>query len=165
MLEVLEGIAQVNNEWGIDHGAWSLLIHLFLKEDVPVVMLSVDGLANGQEMIEIGKRLSFLRDQGVLSLGSGNIVHNLRLVDFNQVDEVNFAKSFGDLVKQDVLNRNWDSLIEYTGRVDSSLAIPTKDHSFPFLVILGVSCLADRCVVMNEGFELGFISMTSYLFE
>ncbi|MDD2533855.1 MAG: class III extradiol ring-cleavage dioxygenase, partial [Eubacteriales bacterium] len=104
--------AQINNEWGIDHGTWSVLVHLFPNATIPVVQLSVDQAMQPAEHFALGQRLRALRDEGVLILGSGNIVHNLRRVDFQQPGGAKWAERFDLAVSERILSRDFASLFE-----------------------------------------------------
>lgn len=153
-----------NNNWGIDHGTWSVLKWMYPKADIPICQLSIDADASGQDYYEIGEKLAPLRDEDILIIGSGNIVHNLRMVDWNQPKGFDWAKRFDGLVKEHILKRKVDPLIDFKNLPDSKLAIPTKDHYAPLLYVLGAAG-QDRARIFNEACELGSLSMTSYLFE
>jgi 4,5-DOPA dioxygenase extradiol len=130
-----------DNQWGLDHGAWSILKHIFPKADIPVFQLSIDFYQPMQYHFDLANRLKQLREQGVLVIGSGNIVHNLALV-FSKEDNAPFewAAEFDEIVKERIVNKDFTSLINYEkfGRV-ASLAIPTVDHYVPLLYTLGMA--------------------------
>lgn len=155
-----------NGEWGLDHGTWSVLVHMFPKADIPVVQLSIDGRQPAAYHLELGKRLSPLRDQGVLIMGSGNIVHNLRLMDRSLVGEgPEWAGRFDSMVQRYVREGDDDALVAYERHPDSELAIPTPDHYLPLLYAVGVRRNDDTTEVIVDGLDLGCVSMTSVQFR
>jgi 4,5-DOPA dioxygenase extradiol len=141
--EVIKLVPEIkeDNQWGLDHGAWSILKHIFPKADIPVFQLSIDFYQPMQYHFDLANRLKQLREQGVLVIGSGNIVHNLALV-FSKEDNAPFewAAEFDEIVKERIVNKDFTSLINYEkfGRV-ASLAIPTVDHYVPLLYTLGMA--------------------------
>lgn len=154
------------DQWGLDHGTWSVLVHMFPEADVPVVQLSIDGRQPAAYHLELGKRLAPLRDQGVLVLGSGNIVHNLRLMDRSlQGVGPEWAARFDTMVQTYVENGDDSALVSYERHPDSELAIPTPDHYLPLLYSVGVRGNDDTCDVIVDGLDLGCVSMTSYQFR
>jgi 4,5-DOPA dioxygenase extradiol len=153
-------------QWGLDHGTWSVLVHMFPEADVPVVQLSIDGRQPAAYHLELGKRLRPLRDQGVLILGSGNIVHNLRLMDRSLVGVgPEWASRFDAKVQDYVSNGDDEALVSYERHADHDLAIPTPDHYLPLLYAVGVRQNDDVCQVIVDGLDLGCVSMTSYQFR
>ena len=153
-------------QWGLDHGTWSVLVHMFPEADVPVVQLSIDGRQPAAYHLELGKRLAPLRDQGVLVMGSGNIVHNLRLMDRSlQGVGPEWAARFDTLVQRYVQNGDDEALVDYGRHPDSDLAIPTPDHYLPLLYSVGVRRNDDACDVIVDGLDLGCVSMTAYQFR
>jgi 4,5-DOPA dioxygenase extradiol len=156
-----------DNSWGIDHGTWSVLVHMYPERDIPVIQLSIDATASPEEHYQIGKELKELREQGVLLLASGNIVHNLGAVDFSMENEgYEWAYEFDNLIKRDIINKNFNSVINYkTLGKTAGMAVPTPDHFYPILYILGSAYEEDKISVYNDKCVLGSLSMTSYLFE
>jgi len=165
VLELLEGSAAVNNEWGIDHGVWSVLSNMYPDADVPVVMVSTDMSAGSDAQFATGRKLSALRDEGALILASGNIVHNLRMVSWNMTDGYEWALRFDSAMRDAVSAGNFRTAVQYQSLPDAHKAIPTSEHYYPFLVSLGAASEKDKITVWNEYCELGSMSMTSYLFE
>ena len=163
-LALLGGIAEADNDWGIDHGAWSVLCNLYPACDVPVVMISCDETASPEEMVEVGARLRPLRDEGALILASGNVVHNLRLVDWGNANGTPWADSFDLAIRDAVLERSFDVAVNYRALPDYRLAVPTPEHYLPLLAALGAACDDDSIEVFNDYRELASMSMTSYLF-
>ncbi|MFA7636853.1 MAG: 4,5-DOPA dioxygenase extradiol [Monoglobales bacterium] len=156
-----------DNSWGIDHGTWSVLVHMYPNRDIPLFQISIDAAAPPVEHYKIGRELKSLREQGVLIFGSGNIVHNLRLVDWNQENKgFDWAYEFDEYVYENVIGKNHDNILRFNelGNI-ASLAVPTPDHFYPLLYVLGASREDDKISVYNKSCELGSLSMTAYLFE
>ncbi|NLC96678.1 MAG: 4,5-DOPA dioxygenase extradiol [Erysipelotrichaceae bacterium] len=159
--------SKFDNSWGIDHGTWSVLIHMYPNVDIPVFQISIDADAPAIEHYKIGKQLKSLRNQGVLLFSTGNIVHNLRLVDWNMSDKgYDWAYKFDDFVFDNIMNKNYEDIVNYKNQKDiARLAIPTPDHFYPLLYSLGAVDDDDKVSVYNKSCELGSLSMTSYLWE
>jgi 4,5-DOPA dioxygenase extradiol len=154
------------DSWGIDHGTWSVLVHVFPRADVPVVQLSIDATKSFEEHFLLGTRLVALRNKGVLVLGSGNVVHNLRLINWSQPEEgYPWARRFDSLVAEAML-RNPSEVLSLTSLPDFPAAAPTPDHFIPLLYIAGMASAAklDPPEVTAEGYAFGALSMTSYVF-
>ena len=162
--DILGQEVEINNEWGIDHGAWSVLVHVFPKAGIPVVQLSVDARKSPEEVYEIGVKLSILREEGYLLMASGNIVHNLYDVKLNQEsgneDTLSFDKDFTDWV----VTKEKKKYFSYEKHPSASYAVPTVDHLYPVFYALGAS-LGQELLVMNQDATLNSISMTSYIFS
>lgn len=152
--EVIKLVPEIreDSKWGLDHGAWSILKHIFPKADIPVFQLSIDFYQSMQYHFDLASRLKHLREQGVLVIGSGNIVHNLSLV-FSKEDNSPFewATEFDEIVKNSINNRDFQSLVNYEkfGRV-ANLAIPTVDHYVPLLYALGLAEAEDEITYTYE---------------
>ncbi|MFN8575389.1 MAG: 4,5-DOPA dioxygenase extradiol [Candidatus Sericytochromatia bacterium] len=154
-------------EWGLDHGTWSILCKMYPNADIPVIQLSIDYSKNAQFHYNLGKELSFLRDKGVMIIGSGNIIHNLRLADLSEtLEPYDWCKRF-DLVSRDlILSNNHNSLINYENLgQDALLSIPTPDHYFPLLYILGLQDEKDKISFPIEGLSFRSGSMRSVLYQ
>jgi 4,5-DOPA dioxygenase extradiol len=152
--------------WGLDHGAWSVLRHMYPNADVPVVQLSIDRGRHGEFHYEIGMRLACLRAEGVLVLGSGNVVHNLSAMVWGEGSQsYEWARRFEALSKELLLAENDQSLIQYEklGR-DAQLSIPTPDHYLPLLYSLGTRQPGDAVTFPIEGIDGGSISMLAVRF-
>ncbi len=147
--------------WGLDHGTWSVLKHLYPAADIPVIQLSLDMTRPPEEHFKLGEELRFLRQQGVLIVGSGNIVHNLRQIDWNEAAPAfDWAQSFDELVKEKISSRDFSPLFEEVLRTKSGqLAVPTLDHYLPLLYILGASEASDAVKFPFVGFQHASISM------
>ncbi len=155
-----------DNGWGIDHGTWSVLVHLFPEADVPVVQLSVDARKSPQAHLELGRALAPLRDEGVLILGSGNVVHNLHLIGWNVPGGFPWADAFDRYIRGCIEAGDYASVADYRGAGESAeKAFFTPDHYFPLLYALGAADAADGLTVFNDARVYGSISMTGYLFQ
>lgn len=157
--------AKVDNTWGIDHGVWSVLSNMYPEADVPIVMVSVDASAAPQSMFEIGQKLEALREEGIMIVCSGNVVHNLRLVNWRMRGGEKWADDFDVLVKNLIEKKDYESVVNFPLLKDWQKAIPTTEHYYPLLVALGAAGKDSKVMVWNEYRELGSMSMTSYLFE
>jgi 4,5-DOPA dioxygenase extradiol len=165
VLDLLGDKTKVDNSWGIDHGTWSVLNHVFPEADVPVIQLSIDANATMEEHFETGKKLRGLREQGVLILGSGNVVHNLSLIDWDNQGGETWAVEFDGYIKQNILGHNYENVIEYQqAGISSNRAFYTTEHFVPLLVVLGSSNAGDSIKVFNDTCIMGSMSMTGYLF-
>ncbi|GAA5233774.1 4,5-DOPA dioxygenase extradiol [Verticiella sediminum] len=156
---------ELDQGWGLDHGAWSVLRHLYPAADVPVVQLSLDRMAAPAAHYAIGCALSRLREEGVLLLGSGNIVHNLAAMDWRRRDsEYPWARRFEDHVIQAIRTGEHEGLWEYPrlGQ-DAALAVPTPDHYLPLLYVMGAARGDDAVRLLTPHIEYGSLSMTSVL--
>lgn len=169
--QVIENIQYTNiegtREWGIDHGAWSVLKHMFPKANIPVVQLSIDFSQPPQFHFELGESLSFLREQNVLIIGSGNLIHNLRTVDF-QNKEISPSQSWVNnldiSITQAIESQDYDKLLNYYDLPHASLGINNPDHYLPFLYTLG----AGKNGIISypyEGYELGTLDMRCVRFD
>lgn len=152
------------DSWGIDHGTWSVLAHLFPKADVPVVQLSIHSGENLRYHLELGSSLAALRERGVFIVCSGNVVHNLRLVDWGRPDGgSDWAGRFDARVK-DVMTSHPEQLADVTAHPDYGLSVPTEEHFLPLAYLAGLCASAGQpAQVLVEGATLGSITMTSYV--
>lgn len=155
----------VNNDWGIDHGAWSVLNHMYSNGDIPVVQLSVNAGATAEEKYKIGQQLKGLRDEEILIIGSGNIVHNLSHMSPNKKDPFPWAEKFESFVKNAILEKNHQKCIHYYRLEDSAhFSVPMSDHYDPLLYILGTCHKTDEVTIFNNEIVMGSVSMTSFIF-
>ena len=160
---LLDTSVRVDDSWGIDHGTWTVLIHMFPNADIPVVQLSVDALSSPQSHYELGKRLQPLRDEGYLIFASGNVVHNLRRVEWENPNGSEACLAFNQDVKEKVLARADEAVIQYHKLPHAAYAVPTPDHFLPLLYTLGAA-EGETPSVFNDRCNLGAIAMTGFAF-
>ncbi|MCB0280847.1 MAG: dioxygenase, partial [Calditrichaeota bacterium] len=153
---------ELDMNWGLDHGTWSVLRHLFPDASVPVIQLSIDYYQEPEFYFNFGKLLRFLRDQNVLLIGSGNIVHNLGRMTLDD-SASDWAIEFDRLIKQLIDQRDFQKLIDFKNLSDSKLAIPTAEHYLPLLYILGALDADDEIEWFNEVCMNSSISMRSFV--
>jgi 4,5-DOPA dioxygenase extradiol len=151
------------DSWGLDHGTWSVLVHAFPEADIPVVQLSIDAQKPFDDHLELGARLAPLRDSGVLVVGSGNVVHNLRKVDWGRPDHgFAWAHAFDEDARA-LMASTPDELGRLQEHQAFAQAVPTPDHFIPLLYVAGLAAAAGRpAVTLVEGYAMGSLSMTSY---
>jgi 4,5-DOPA dioxygenase extradiol len=152
-------------EWGLDHGTWTVLKHLYPDADIPVVQMSLDATLSSFEHYVLAKKLAPLREQGVLIIGSGNVVHNLRTADFSSRLIYPWAERFNDFFKKNLLSGNHDLLIDpfkNQEQDDANLSIPTLEHYWPALYILALQEVDERVEIFTDGIDLASISMLSF---
>lgn len=160
-------IVKLDESWGLDHGTWSVLKHMFPNADIPVVQLSIDETQPPAFHYEMGLRLKPLREEDVLILGSGNIVHNLASYRWNDKDNSPFdwAIGFETFVKRMVNEGDHEPLINYQKfGSDAHLAVPIPDHYLPFLYILGLCMKTDEISYPVNGIDGGSVSMLAVQF-
>jgi len=153
---------KLDASWGLDHGTWSVLCHIYPDADVPVIQLSIDEIKPATFHHEIGERLSVLRDEGVLIFGSGNLVHNLHTYAWGRhmPEPFDWASRFESQAKELILSNNCEPLMHYeTLGPDAELAIPTPEHYLPLLYVLGARREDDAITFPVEGVDGGSISM------
>ncbi|MDQ0022358.1 4,5-DOPA dioxygenase extradiol [Variovorax paradoxus] len=150
-------------QWGLDHGTWTVLKHLYPKADIPVFQLSIDYDKPAAFHYAVGRDLAALRDKGVLVMGSGNVVHNLRATDRGTPDGLTasrpWAQSFDDAVKTALAGRDDRALVTYEKLEGAATAVAMPDHYFPFLYALGAAGSSERAKTIYEGFQSGTLSM------
>lgn len=150
-----------DDAWGLDHGAWSVLAHLFPAADIPVVQLSIDRTRPAQFHYETGARLASLRDESVLILGSGNVVHNLGMLRWDApADAYDWALRFEQAVKDRLLRHDHAALVDWE-RLDAQarLAVPTPEHYLPLLYSIAVQREGEAASFPVEGIDRGSLSM------
>lgn len=152
---------KLDNSWGLDHGTWSVLRHVYPAADIPIVQLSIDETKPASFHFETGKKLALLREEGVLIVGSGNIVHNLRVFAWGR-DPYDWATRFESTARQMIVASENKSLINYEklGR-DAALSIPTPEHYLPLLYVLAARQEGEAVRFPVEGVDSGSISMLS----
>ncbi|MFW9947999.1 MAG: 4,5-DOPA dioxygenase extradiol [Candidatus Odinarchaeota archaeon] len=156
--------------WGYDHASWAILKHIYPKANIPMIELSLDYVFNDWRIKPIeyhyrmAQNLAFLRREGVLIIGSGNIVHNLRMIDYDvNAPIMEWAKELDAVVKENIIDKNYDVLvhIEKLG-ANARIGIPTWDHYLPMIYIIGLQEAEDSVKFVHEGFQHGSISMRCF---
>jgi len=161
---IKEAKVQADASWGLDHGTWSVLCRMYPSADVPVLQLSLDGRQPSQFHYELGRELAALRDQGVLILGSGNIVHNLYEIDWGAGPPFTWAESFDESVKSRLTSRDDNALIHYEEMDEAArMSIPTNEHYLPMLYVLGASNGGERLRFFNERVVYGSVGMRGFV--
>lgn len=156
---------QLDTSWGLDHGAWSVLVKMFPAADIPVIQLSLDETQPDSFHVDVGRRLAPLRDEGVLILGSGSVVHNLRTVRWNDNQPYDWATLFNDTVRDCLLRRDITHLADYAHwGPHAQLSAPTPEHFQPLLVVAGMLQEGEPVSIPTDGVEMGSLSMLSAAF-
>jgi len=153
---------KLDESWGLDHGTWSVLRHVYPDADVPVVQLSIDKTQSAAFHFELGRKLASLRDERVLIMGSGNLIHNLHAYSWglHMSDPYDWAVRFEAKAKEMMLGRKYKKLVEYEKLgPEAMLSIPTPDHYLPLLYVLGASQERDATTFPIEGVDGGSVSM------
>ncbi|RWX00429.1 4,5-DOPA-extradiol-dioxygenase [Flavobacterium cerinum] len=156
----------LDHDWGLDHGTWTVVRHMYPNADIPVLQLSIDYGRPPEYHYELAKEIASLRKKGVLIIGSGNMVHNLRMVDWQKLNEPNYgfdwAIEMNDIFKQKIADGNHKALIDYENlNKAAKLAIPTPDHYYPLLYNLGLQDNNDTISFFNDKLVGGSLNMTS----
>jgi 4,5-DOPA dioxygenase extradiol len=161
------GPIALSTHWGIDHGSWAVLKHIYPLHDIPVIQLSLDATKNEQEHFALASLLLPLRSEGVLIIGSGNIVHNLRLMSWQQFGEEPFdwARTFDLQVKEALEKGDNDPLVRYDARDRDAAdrSVPTNEHYLPLLYIAALRQKGEEIEFIHEGFQHRSVSMRSFL--
>jgi 4,5-DOPA dioxygenase extradiol len=152
-----------HDQWGIDHGTWSVLAHMFPDADVPVVQLSINALKPFDYHVALGRRLAVLRERGVLILGSGNVVHNLGRIQWNEPTAgFDWARRFDEAARE-LMADSPGTITELSGHPDYGLAVPTPDHFIPLLYLAGVAAEhGESARALLRGYAMGSLSMTCF---
>lgn len=173
LAELSSGEVRCDLSWGLDHASWAVLKHIYPEADVPVFELSLDyfpGTFNEKPLrhhYELAKKLAKVREEGVLVLGSGNAVHNLRMIDFGDTDArpYDWARAFDDKLREALLTGNDDLLMDYRAMLGGDLAVPTLDHYLPMIYVLGMRQPGESLEFVHEGFQNRSISMRSFIIK
>ncbi len=168
--ELAERVAQMlepiavgrDSDWGLDHGTWSVLVHIYPDADIPVVQLSIDETKTASWHYQLARRLAPLRDEGVLILGSGNLVHNLHAYSWGRrsVGPYDWAIRFETMARERLLTGDFEPLVAYESMgKEAMLAAPTPDHYLPLIYVLAQYSEGEPIRFPVEGFDGGSISM------
>jgi 4,5-DOPA dioxygenase extradiol len=157
---------ELDEHWGLDHGAWSVIKHLYPKADIPVIQLSIDYTKDANYHFELAKQLKSLRKKGILIIGSGNSVHNLGLVDFKNINKVDYGYDWAiearSTINKWLIDGNFDPLKKYKQQSKAiQLAAPSPDHFLPLIYSLGLKDEKEQLSLFNDKLLAGSLSMTS----
>jgi 4,5-DOPA dioxygenase extradiol len=162
---VTKTAVHLDDKWGLDHGAWSVIKHLYPNADVPVIQLSLDYTQTPQYHYELAKELASLREKGVLIIASGNMVHNLRMVSWNRLDEefaFDWALEASDKMKNFIMSGDHKQLINFQSQGNAfNLAIPSPEHYLPLLYTLALKSEKEKVSLFNDKPVAGALTMTS----
>ncbi len=161
---------ELDNKWGLDHGAWSVIKHLYPAADVPVIQMSLDYTKDAAYHYELAKEIAALRDKGILIIGSGNMVHNLGILAWDKLNTAGFGYDWAieanDTMKKLIISGNHQPLIDYREQGKSfQLAIPTPEHYLPLLYILALQAKDEKVSLFNDKAIAGSLTMTSVKIE
>ena len=154
------------DSWGLDHGAWSVIRHLYPEANIPVIQMSIDYTKSAQYHFELTEKLSKLRDKGILIIGSGNIIHNLRLIDWRNINTVgagwDWAIEARAKTNEWIMDGNYQNLINFEKQGTAlQNAVPTPDHYLPLIYTLGLKKKTEEISLFNDELIGGSLSMTS----
>lgn len=157
---------ELDHSWGLDHGAWSVIKHLYPNADIPVIQMSIDYSKDAQYHYELAQEISRLREKGVLIIGSGNMVHNLSMVDWKNINTIGHGYDWALEVKEKmnnwILDGNHQALIDYKKQGTAfQYAIPTPEHYLPLLYVLGLKSKSEEIELFNDKALAGSLTMTS----
>jgi 4,5-DOPA dioxygenase extradiol len=163
---ITQGEVGLDDKWGLDHGCWSVIKHLYPHADIPVIQLSLDHFKSPQYHYDLARELAPLRNKGVLIVGSGNIVHNLGMVAWDKMNTDNYGFDWAveakEKMKKFIVDRDHRSLIDYKSQGQAfTLAIPTPEHYLPLLYALALSEKSDQLSLLNDKTVAGSLAMTS----
>jgi 4,5-DOPA dioxygenase extradiol len=160
---------ELDHDWGLDHGAWTVIRHMYPDANIPVLQLSIDYTKGAQYHYDLAKELHALRKKGVLIIGSGNMVHNLRMVAWDKLNDIGYAYDWtikmNDKFKELIQSGNHKALINYSSLgSEALLAIPTPEHYLPLMYTLGLKESKDEISFFNDKAVAGSLTMTSVKF-
>lgn len=159
-------LVELDEKWGLDHGAWSVIKHLYPQANIPVIQLSIDYTKSPSYHYELAQKLNSLRQKGILIIGSGNIIHNLRLADFANMHKDNYGYDWAiearATINKYLAEGNYQPLIEYEKQTKAiQFAIPTPEHYLPLIYTLGLQQKEENIQLFNDKLVGGSLSMTS----
>lgn len=158
----------LDHEWGLDHGTWTIVRHMYPEAEIPVLQLSIDYNQSPRYHYELARELSILRNKGVLIMGSGNMVHNLGMVAWDRLNEsygFDWALELNEIFKKKIEENDHEALIQYEKlHTAAKLAIPTPDHYYPLIYTLGLKDQKDNVSFFNDKAMAGSLTMTSVKF-
>ena len=158
---------ELAHDWGLDHGAWTVVRNMYPDAKIPVLQLSIDYTKGPRFHYDLAKELSSLRSKGVLIMGSGNMVHNLKLVSFDKIDSefgFDWAVEMNEVFKKHIINHSHSALINYEKLGSAAkLAVPTPDHYYPLLYSLGLQGKNEEAFIFNDKLMAGSLTMTSLM--
>jgi 4,5-DOPA dioxygenase extradiol len=160
---------EMAHDWGLDHGAWTVVRNMYPDAKIPVLQLSIDYTKGAAWHYELTKELSSLRKKGVLIIGSGNMVHNLRAISFEKINEnfgFDWAIEMNEIFKTNITSHNHNALINYKalGKA-AALAVPTPEHYYPLMYTLGLQGRNEDAIIFNDKLMAGSLTMTSLLIK
>lgn len=159
----------LDHDWGLDHGTWTVVRHMYPKADIPVLQLSIDYYKPAQYHYNLALQLAELRKKGVLIIGSGNMVHNLRMIAWDKMNDnfgFDWALEMNDLFKDKIGNGDHAALLNYEKlHKAATLAIPTPDHYWPMIYALALKSSKDEVTFFNDSFVGGSLTMTSFMYN
>ena len=161
---VSDHLIKTDQKRGIDHAAWAVLKFLYPQQNIPVLELSLDMEQDPSFHFELGKKLASLRSKGILLIGSGNIVHNLREMEYDeQAEPFDWAVEFDQFVRDSIIKKNFAALIDYQSIGDlAARAVPTNEHYLPMLYILGMMDEDEKAISIHESIQNASVSMRSF---
>jgi len=168
--ELSESIKSVKVEldhgWGLDHGAWSVIKHIYPNADIPVIEMSLDYYMTPQQHYDLARELSYLRKEGILIIGSGNMVHNLGMIAWDHASDQEYAYDWtinaNNIFKKNIISGNHNELINYSKLgSDAKLAVPTPEHYLPLLYALALKEENEALSFFNDKAQMGSLTMTS----
>lgn len=163
---LLPNMVEEDHNWGLDHGAWSVIKHMYPEADIPVIQLSIDYTKPPQYHFDLAQRLHKLREKGILIIGSGNIVHNLKLIDWKNINNVGIGWDWAIEAREKtnnwILDGDFKNLIDYHKQGTAlQHAIPSPDHYLPLIYSLGLKHASEELSLFNDELIGGSLSMTS----
>ncbi len=160
--ELITAPVHLDKNRGLDHGVWSVLLPMYPNADIPVVQLSLDMTKPASFHYNLAKQLAPLREENILIIASGNIVHNLRYFKYTDAKPTDWAARFNDAIKQNILSGNHEEIINFNQGQDAALSVPTPEHFFPLLYILALQEKGEQVSLFNDT-VISSISMTSVM--